>query len=73
MWLQVNLEQAVAAEFTEDTASVAFFGALHNVRCLTKHVLLLGAANHQDAMIQAKLEVEVGPSRRRPPPAFRAV
>lgn len=41
--MQVNLRQEVAAQFTPETASIAFFGALYTVRCLTKRVQLLGS------------------------------
>lgn len=35
--------QEIAAQFQPKMASIAFFGALYPVRCLTKRVQLLGS------------------------------
>lgn len=43
--MQVDLRQQVAALFEEQAASVALHSALYAVRCLTKHVQLLGVHN----------------------------
>ena len=41
------------------TASVVFFGALHNVLCLTKQVPLLGSAAHKANLVQPRLNIQV--------------
>ena len=46
--MQVNLVQEIASQFQPKTASIAFFGALYPVRCLTKRVQLLGSHGSAD-------------------------
>jgi len=60
--VQVELRKVIAQQFKNDTASVVFFGALHNVRCLTRQVPLLGTAAHKAALIQPRLNIQVGHS-----------
>ena len=43
--MQVDLRQQVSALFEGQAASVALHSALHPVRCLTRHVQLLGVHN----------------------------
>ncbi len=57
--MQVNLGRVLAQQFQEKTASIVFFGALHNVRCLTRKVPLLGSAITKAALVQPKLNVQV--------------
>ena len=49
----------VAQQFQNSTASIVFFGALHNVRCLTRQVPLLGSAATKATLVQPKLNVQV--------------
>ena len=49
----------VAGLFTNTTASVVFFGALHSVRCLTKQVPLLGSAAHKAHLVEPRLNIQV--------------
>lgn len=58
-FLQVELDRLVAGLFLNNTASVVFFGALHNVRCLTKQVPLLGSAAHKANLVQPRLNIQV--------------
>ena len=60
--VQVELLKVIAQQFKNDMASVVFFGALHNVRCLTRQVPLLGTAAHKAALIQPRLNIQVGHS-----------
>ena len=53
------MSRVVAGLFTNTTASVVFFGALHRVRCLTKQVPLLGSAAHKAHLVQPRLNFQV--------------
>ena len=57
--MQVDLGRVVAQHFQNTTASIVFFGALHNVRCLTRQVPLLGSAATKATLVQPKLNVQV--------------
>ena len=57
--MQVDLGRVVAQQFQNTTASIVFFGALHNVRCLTRQVPLLGSAATKATLVQPKLNVQV--------------
>jgi hypothetical protein len=64
--MQVSLLQELRAQFQPKTASVAFFGALYPVRCLTRPVQLLGVrpAAPEDAVLSGLegLYMQVFPS-----------
>ena len=57
--MQVEVGSLVAGLFTNTTASVVFFGALHSVRCLTKQVPLLGSAAHKTHLVAPRLNIQV--------------
>ena len=62
-FLQDELGALLAGLFVNSTASVVFFGALHNVRCLTKQVPLLGSAAHKANLVQPRLNIQVSQCR----------